>query len=124
MTAAVCLQGTWGFIERITRTTSIINIWPIWPALRAMVLPRFRLACNGLTAMLEIRSLSVEEGRHALASAVGAVWVAFNVTTSVQKCGGSVETQEPALDPLAEELGQVLVVHPQFLSMVKASAAS
>ena len=44
VTAVVCLQAVWGFIGRIT---PIINVWLIWPALRAVVLPRFRLACNG-----------------------------------------------------------------------------
>ena len=121
--AAVCLQGVWSFIDYIIGEV-VINVWPIWPALRAMVLPRFRLACNGLTAMLDSRSLGVEEGRHALATAVVAVMVALTGTGSIHEGGGSsAGSRETDHDTLVEELTQALVVQPQFLSMIKAGAA-
>ena len=73
--------------------------------------------------MLEGRGLGVEEGRHALGTVMGAVQVAFSVTASVRKGEQSAESGEIALNPLAEELAQVLVVQPQFLSMIKAGAS-
>ena len=112
--ATESLREVWAFIANIA------NIWPSWPALREMVLPRFRLACNRLTAMLESASLVADEGRHAFAAAFTAVGFAFRSTDSVHQCGGSAESHT---DPLVAELAQVLVLQPQFLQLLKAGTA-
>ena len=114
--AAESLRGIWDFI------VNIVDVWPSWPALRAMVLPRFRLACNGLTAMMESGSLGADEGRHALAAVFMTAGVATNVTASVHQCGWSAEFHTVP-NPLVKELAQVLVLQPQFLQLLKAGTA-
>ena len=114
--AAESLRGIWDFI------VNIVDVWPSWPALRALVLPRFRLACNGLTAMMESGSLGADEGRHALAAVFMTAGVATNVTASVHQCGWSAEFHTVP-NPLVKELAQVLVLQPQFLQLLKAGTA-
>ena len=100
-------------------TTSFI--WPHWPALRALLLPRLRLIYNGLAALIGSPGLGVDNGRKVMDAIVLLAGMTANITASVYCCGGG-EKEDTAPDPLVAELAQVLV-HPQFLNMVQAGEA-
>ena len=98
-------------------------IWPRWPALRALLLPRLRLIYNGLAALMASPDLSDEGGRRVLAVIVAEADRAANTTAaSAHSCGGG-PGRTAAPHPLVVELAQALVVQPQFLNMIEAGAA-
>ena len=96
-------------------------IWPRWPALRALLLPRLRLIYNGLAALIGNPELGGDNGRRVLAVIVVEAGITAFITAPLHFCGGSSRRATDP-DPLVEELAQVLL-QPQFLGMVQAGAA-
>ena len=104
-------------------------MWPHWPALRALLLPRLRLIYNGLTALLKIPGLGDDNGRQVMAIILVEAGITASVTGAIHSglCGGgagqvAAGQTAAAPDPLVVELAQVLV-QPQFLNMVQAGEA-
>ena len=120
-TKVLSAQGVTAVASFVHWLSCAYNImWPAWPALRAALLPRLRLAYNGLTALLGSGALGPDEGRYVLAAAVFCTTMAYDVSASVHKCGGDSSGDA---DLLVVELAQVLVVQPQFLELARAGAA-
>ena len=104
-------------------------MWPRWPALRALLLPRLRLIYNGLTALLKIPGLGDDNGRQVMAIILVEAGITASVTGAIHSglCrggAGQVAAGQTAAapDPLVVELAQVLV-QPQFLNMIQAGEA-
>ena len=96
-------------------------LWPQWPALRALLLPRLRLIYNGLAALIVSPDLSDDDARQVLTTIALEAGVTAKITASVHVCGGGAGPSA-APSPLVVELAQILV-QPQFLNMIQAGAA-
>ena len=125
------LHHLWQFVIDTVDCGYDAAAWRRWPGLRAILLPRLRLASHNLTALLENNiSLGDDNGRIALAAVGHIVLMTSVVAPSIHRRGGPLEhvpssggaVPSSAPDLLAVELAQVLVLQPQFLSMVKAGA--
>ena len=127
MTAiAPALLHLWCHIVSVVNWGPNIAVWQRWPGLRALLQPRLRLACHGLTALLESsNSLDDEDVRWLLKAVHQTVIMASSIAVSIHNSAALV-VEDGATHQHGEgvalvfELAQVLVVQPQFLNMVKA----